>query len=272
MTDCTVGEPLPNYAASGNYHTSAPIPVVAGQTYSVVGCGGLNGSFLYLDKDMNYLDGFANASYSSRTFTVPNNLSIAYLRFPFSTATVDTCQLELGSTASAYTPYNPSSRSIAINIGQTVYSGTVDVVTGVVTVTHKIVDLGSLTWTFSNTWGQGNTGDVFYSNLITDAVSTNADVTIMCSMYMPVTADWLYAHNTTDCIIALPATTRLYIRDFSTQDADAFKTKVTGQTVHYPLATPIPIQLTPQEVESLAGDNTVWSTANGDLTVEYRSN
>ena len=106
VTDCTVGEPLPNYAASGNYHTSAPIPVVAGQTYSVVGCGGLNGSFLYLDKDMNYLDGFANASYSSRTFTVPNNLSIAYLRFPFSTATVDTCQLELGSTASAYTPYS----------------------------------------------------------------------------------------------------------------------------------------------------------------------
>lgn len=32
------------------------------------------------------------------------------------------------------------------------------------------------------------------------------------------------------------------------------------------------VQLTPQQVSSLLGENNMWSDANGDLTVEYRSN
>ena len=38
--------------------------------------------------------------------------------------------LELGSSATAYVPYNPSSRSISISLPNTVYGGWVDVVTG----------------------------------------------------------------------------------------------------------------------------------------------
>lgn len=39
--------------------------------------------------------------------------------------------------------------------------------------------------------------------------------------------------------------------------------------VCYELAEPLTIQLTPQQINSLAGANTMWSDANGDLTVEY---
>lgn len=40
----------------------------------------------------------------------------------------------------------------------------------------------------------------------------------------------------------------------------------------YELAEPIPFHVDPQEVQSLLGENVLFSDANGDLTVEYRSN
>jgi hypothetical protein len=39
-------------------------------------------------------------------------------------------------------------------------------------------------------------------------------------------------------------------------------------TVVYPLAAPITYQLTPQQISSLPGQNTIWSDT-GDVTVEY---
>ena len=49
-----------------------------------------------------------------------------------------------------------------------------------------------------------------------------------------------------------------------------FVTAVTGQTIVYPLATPIVYTLTPQQVTSLLGKNNVWSDA-GSVDVEYRT-
>ena len=45
-------------------------------------------------------------------------------------------QLEVGNQASPYTPYNPASKTITLPFGKTVYGGTVDWTTGVLTVTQ----------------------------------------------------------------------------------------------------------------------------------------
>lgn len=39
----------------------------------------------------------------------------------------------------------------------------------------------------------------------------------------------------------------------------------------YELATPQTYQLTPQDVDSLLGDNNVWHDANGNTTANYRA-
>lgn len=45
-------------------------------------------------------------------------------------------QIEAGSTLTPYTPYNPASKTITLPFGQTVYGGTLDWGTGVLTVIH----------------------------------------------------------------------------------------------------------------------------------------
>jgi hypothetical protein len=49
-----------------------------------------------------------------------------------------------------------------------------------------------------------------------------------------------------------------------------FKTWLSTNNIQlmYPLATPTTIQLTPTQIDSLLGRNSVWSDS-GDVTVEY---
>lgn len=51
-------------------------------------------------------------------------------------AVVSEIQIEPGNQATPYTPYNPASKTITIPFGQTIYGGTLDVVTGMLTVTQ----------------------------------------------------------------------------------------------------------------------------------------
>lgn len=76
------------------------------------------------------------------TFTVLDNASLVGLTFVLNgqenrgTITVSGIQLSVGSSALPYTPYSPASRTITLPFGQTVYGGTLDWTTGVLTVTH----------------------------------------------------------------------------------------------------------------------------------------
>ena len=159
-------------------------------------------------------------------------------------------------------------RSISINLGQTVYSGTVDVVTGVVTVTMASVDLGTLTWAFNNPQYSIFMAKVNGMAINPDTASRNTGFAL--SAYKP-SATISISGNMNDKA-ALRNDGYIFVRDTAYSDFATFASAMSGVQLVYELATPLPIQLTPQEVESLAGDNTMWSDANGDLTVEYRSN
>ena len=54
-------------------------------------------------------------------------------------------------------------------------------------------------------------------------------------------------------------------------DLKAFVAEYGNLEIYYPIETPIPFQLTPQEVLALVGENNCWSNAD-TVTVEYRSN
>ena len=163
----------------------------------------------------------------------------------------------------AYVPYNPSSRSISITIGQTVYGGTVDVVTGVGEIDWVSVDMGELSWRYIT-----NDGDPYFR-----AGPNNRKTgynNLLCSLFKVMQSSGTTRLENA-AIVGSTSGNYVFARWFAYTDAAAFKTAVTGQTLVYELATPIPIQLTPQEVESLAGDNTMWTDA-ASLEVTYRSN
>ena len=154
-------------------------------------------------------------------------------------------------------------QTIYITLGSTFYSGTLDVVTGVVTVTWAAVNMGSLDWSYTSP-----SAGIPYGYFDVTNIGYKPTGGFMCSCYKVVSAGWavdktIRNHGSID---------KLYVIDGSYDNKNSFKQAVTGQYICYELATPLTIQLTPQEVQSLAGDNTMWSDANGDLTVEYRSN
>lgn len=158
-------------------------------------------------------------------------------------------------------------QTISISLGQTVYSGVLDVVTGVVTVTMASVDLGTLSWTKYRTLRYAPLND------IASPVSGFVKIGIICNTYKEITYNEAY-ENTEVGVGGYASQKRIQVNDPSLGDLTnaQFAEAMVGVKVVYPLAAPIPIQLTPQEVQSLAGDNVLFSDANGDLTVEYRSN
>ena len=152
-----------------------------------------------------------------------------------------------------------------VSLGQTVGNGVLNVTTGELTITHKIIDLGSLTW---STTGAKDGGFRFISNVI-DAKSAATDTSIpdiICEIYEAVTPTATY--NYVVGVSVNRATQQLLAYDEYATAAE-FKAAVTGHKVLYELATPITVQLTPEEVKAISGSNTV-SANSGDIRVVYR--
>lgn len=76
----------------------------------------------YFDANKN---GISYIDSGESTFTTPDNCS--FMRFSYREASTNV-QLELGSIATPYEPYN--GQTVTLQLGQTVYGGTLDVVAG----------------------------------------------------------------------------------------------------------------------------------------------
>ena len=146
----------------------------------------------------------------------------------------------------------------------TVYGGTLNVVTGLLTVNKVIVDLGTLLWNDEST---SVTGKYRFSASLPDSAvnsDTTVGVTSLCSQYVALAnAGTFYATNNGYTING----SKIYIYDAShaTDNGTTFQTAMSGVQLCYELATPLTYQLTPQEIEALA-DNYMWSDV-GQVTV-----
>ena len=132
-----------------------------------------------------------------------------------------------------------------VALGQTVYGGSLDVVSGVLTVDKAGVDMGSLSWT------------LYQANIFTADVTGRkfGNFNILCSMY-PVSASTTIGGMQDEEIKGLSDNNKVIIKDSSySSDASALITAVTGQQLVYELATPLTIQLTPTQINTLIGEN-----------------
>jgi hypothetical protein len=158
----------------------------------------------------------------------------------------------------------------------TVYGGTLDVTSGVLTVTHKLYTFdGSENWTAGNhnkryefnlgglpdyikTWNSGGRG---LSNLgIYDSTAYTNDVDYITSRVA------VGASNTgaKTHVLVVPASVATTVEELKAFLAN------TPEQWYAPLQTPQTYQLTPQEITSLLGVNNVWADT-GDSEVEYRA-
>ena len=141
----------------------------------------------------------------------------------------------------------------------TVYGGTLDVITGLLTVTHGIVDLGDYDWTYYT----GGTNPIFYTTVTGTRQYSNGDMpNAISSMYKVRISQSRsnFARYALDGEFTFLSTTEsLAIRNSDYTSAAAFKTAMSGQTVVYELATPLAYQLTPQQIATIRpGINNVW--------------
>ena len=175
-------------------------------------------------------------------------------------------QVESGNTSTDYEPYKGTEFSVNWETeAGTVYGGTLDVVSGKLTVDWTSDDMGQYDW-------GGNNGIFNFTLHNTSPSWTRNSIDWMrSSAYKPESWNSIDYGTSSDCSIhglVYGAVTVLRVYDSRYQTVADFKSGVSGTQFVYELATPIEIQLTPQEVSTLLGVNNVWSDG-GDVEVEY---
>lgn len=169
-------------------------------------------------------------------------------------------------TAPAFEP--GAKQTLTATLPETVYGGSLDWTTGVLTVTHHQYTLtGDEGWK-SN--GSTNQGQFFASKLLTGCEGINAYTATISSHYRTANA---YAGKADKSMQVSGAT--VWLVDVGFTSADALKGYLAAQaaagtpvTLVYQLATPYTIQLTPQQLDMLKGEDHVWSDS-GDTSVVY---
>lgn len=142
----------------------------------------------------------------------------------------------------------------------TVYGGTLDVVTGVLTVNRAMVDMGTLNWVYSASAAQ------FRASLPYAKDATSTEVPNMkCEIYK--TVSYAEMENNDMCISRFFASTNgINVKDSRYTNAATFKTAMSDVQLCYELATPITYQLTGTDILTSVGDNYIWSDS-GDVTI-----
>ena len=166
---------------------------------------------------------------------------------------------------STVTTYQKFGKLINIPFGQTVYGGTLDVLTGLLTVTHRLVDLGTLNWNYDSTYQR------FISDNIADLKTSLArTLSGICSIYICID-DGRPIGSVPDKSFYFAANENamsVYIHDSTYTDAQTFRTAMNGVQLVYPLATPVTYQLTPAQVRTLLGLNNIFADT-GDISLSY---
>lgn len=256
-------------------------------------------SVTYPDQAVGYVivDGVVNyLLYSAGSITVTGNITTIRVFGSNAYARVNGTlglQLELGSTATEWTPYEnicpisgwdsveayvsptqskEDGTTHTATFEETVYGGTVDLVSGVLTVTH-----GYKVFDGSEVWKASINADRYYLSL--DATtfpykwSSSPDAVSNQYAYygsapnpssVPDGMFYLFRSSSTTTI------REIGVHDSTVGSLANLKARLGDNplTVCYELATPLTIQLDPQTITTLVGVNNVWADS-GDVSVTY---
>lgn len=173
-------------------------------------------------------------------------------------------------TTADFKPYLGT--TAAFTFGQTVYGGTLNVTTGELTITHKSIKVSDLTWSYASSISSFRAFNNNFDGKIVSDGQTSAQA--FCTAYKianPSTSAQMAAATYGIAIGSGLSTFRLLINDPTYNgDAAAFKAAMGDTEIVYELDTPTTVQLTAAEVETLFGQNNVWSSSGNVVKLTYR--
>lgn len=194
---------------------------------------------------------------------------IAFIRLTFSAgsgASIDdvdssSIQLEVGDTATAYEPYC-----------NTVYGGSLDLVSGVLNVTY-----GCYTFTGNETFNHletktslGMERHIFNTNILDNYAARNSQSSFCASTAVRT---GIGGSSNPFCFYnGTPTNQFAFYIDSSLCEAtvDSFKAWLAEHPcqVVFPLKEPFNVQLTPEQIKTFKGINTIWANTNGPIEIE----
>lgn len=186
---------------------------------------------------------FFNAYYSTKPAGGTNSLKL---------------QLEFGSTATGYEPYQESTFDITFpTAAGTVYGGTLDVTSGVLvvnkyvrTITNMSDIQGDSSPYYIGNWSAYSDDPSDPLNVISDKVPTASSQG----------SDGIYINSNKAIMLKIPTS------DYATKED--FITALNGSlTICYKLETPFSYTLTPLEIKTLLGVNNIWSECGDTMAV-----
>ena len=210
------------------------------------------------------------------TFTTPDNCHYIFFNLPAAYGNTYNHDISINYPATDTDYHEGHVQTAIIDLGGTIYGGTLDVGTGVLTVDRAMMDLGSLNWRYL-TSGSG-LAPFFYGDVTSNGIKYEGNFgavtyNLICSVYRATSRNNYVFTDAAICAdgeIANQKVTQIQIKDSRYTDATTFKTAMSGVQLAYELATPITVQLTAQQITTLLGTNNVLSDA-GDVDVTYRA-
>lgn len=248
------------------------IPVIPGMKfyayYELPGgkTPGSNLRLFYYDRNKTYI---SNTWAGLGVKTVPANAY--YMRFYGDSqfgGVNDHVSFNYPSTYTEYHAYSGNSYAVTFPSGQTIYGGTLDAVTGVLTVNRAAYTEDGTT---ANDWGlteQPNNINRFSitKQKLPGEPKNSSTGNLLCN--------WLKSESnqsTWKGFIGSTGNFLCYVPADVIADKAAWATYTSEHplTFVYELDEPFTIQLDPVTIQTLIGNNTVWTDTNGENTVVY---
>ena len=251
--------PMSGRIVSANYN-----PCVGGVSYYIK-CAD-NWRLAWFDKDKQYISHIGTYT-SDRTVTSPANARFVRVALPVTT-TEFAC-VNYPSTIATQQPYNtPEIKTVPL--GQTVYGGSLDVVTCVLTIdriTKTFTGDSSETWT---KYHQTAENCITFRTPMTDKAMV--ELSTICDKFNNIKNCWTLP-NEYGVFSDHKSQNLLFFRPFTDDITEVAQWRSwlaeNNITICYKLAEPQTVQLTPQELQTLLGANNIWNNT-GDTSVTYR--
>jgi hypothetical protein len=179
--------------------------------------------------------------------------------------------LEVGTTPSAYESYTGNTYTIAF--GQTVYGGVLDVTRGKLSVDRAYIKMTSA---LGYLYG-GSAGNIWFNiNNPYIPSTTSAVGSVASSHFKSVSQSGMVSND--DCVCKTMSNTVVWFKSTTKgwTTVDDFKTWLDTQEqantpveLVYKIATPIDIDLTPEVISAVVGENNVFADC-GSVDVKFK--
>ena len=260
------------FEGAGTYAVSAQTLSESRNVYAKVYSGGTYGTSYTV---------VSGTTVTTRTFTL-NDGDVLIVYSEFSSASqyerakevLATVQVELG-TATSYEPYTGTTVTIAL--GQTVFGGELDVTSGVLTITHAKITLDGTQSIRTTNWNpKTNTVGWLYNYSVTNNLLGTPRTSVpdlKCDSLTPTMYNSLSQSDVEGIGMYDTNYCGLVVRmaDTSLTTESAINTYLASNPIDvvFPLAQPVTVQLTPTEIETLQGNNTIFADSGDILNLEY---